>query len=399
VRPFDYATPWYQESGARIIARHVRNRVSAQGWKLHRYQEVDLAFAAACLREHGAFYMGWERGLGKTLGTCAFVDELGCMRTLVVAPNTVKRPVWEAELARFLPHHEAIVLGNTAAQRARALGHARQLADAGLPFVLVVHYAALAVVAGKSKTAKGRTSIGDGWKRLGITWDLLVTDEDHRLSNTDTQMVRAYRKVPARMRLMLSGSIVQNHLEELYSPHHRGFPERFKSKWRDWNDRFLDYVENGYGRVCVGPREQATEEMRQTMGAWMVYRRKEDELDLPAKVVQELRIELTPTQRAAYDQLVDECLTVLDDGTTVKASEGIAMMTRLRQVATGLDLVGADVADSSKLDLALEMIVDNADGDFVVFSWYKAAVHALAERLQDKGVEAWTITGDTAEVH
>ncbi len=125
------------------------------GWKLHRYQEVDLAFGAACLREREAFYMGWERGLGKTLGTCALIDELGCMATLVVAPDTAKRPVWEAELARFLPHVEAIVLGNTTAQRGRALGHARQLSDAGLPFVLVVHYEALAVIAGKGKTAKG----------------------------------------------------------------------------------------------------------------------------------------------------------------------------------------------------------------------------------------------------
>lgn len=41
-----------------------------------------------------------------------------------------------------------------------------------------------------------------------------MTDEDHRLSNTDTQMARAYRKLPAAKRLMLSGSIVQNQLEE-----------------------------------------------------------------------------------------------------------------------------------------------------------------------------------------
>ncbi len=101
-----------------------------------------------------------------------------------------------------------------------------------------------------------------------------MTDEDHRLSNTDTQMARAYRKLPAAKRPMLSGSIVQNQLEELYSPHARAFPTRFKSKWRDWNDRFLDYVENGFGRVCVGAQEDRIEEMRELLGAWMVYRRK-----------------------------------------------------------------------------------------------------------------------------
>jgi hypothetical protein len=148
------------------------------------------------------------------------------------------------------------VLGNTAAQRAKALGFARQLYATRAPFVLVVHYEALAVIAGKAKTEKGKTRLGDGWKRLGIDWDLLVTDEDHRLANLDTQMGRAYRKVPARMRLLLTGSIIQNHLEELYSPHARALPEQFTNKgklsaWRLWNNRFLDYVDNGFGRVCT----------------------------------------------------------------------------------------------------------------------------------------------------
>ncbi len=80
----------------------------------------------------------------------------------MVAPNTAKRPVWAAELARFMPHHETIVLGKTAAQRNRALGAAKQLAAVGLPFVLVVHYEAVAVIAGKGKSAKGRTGLGDG---------------------------------------------------------------------------------------------------------------------------------------------------------------------------------------------------------------------------------------------
>ncbi len=154
-------------------------------------------------------------------------------------------------------------------------------------------------------------------------------------------------------------------------------------------------MENGYGRVCVGPQEGRIEEMRQLMGAWMVYRRKEDELDLPAKTVHDLRIDLSPAQRTAYDQLVAECLTVLEDGTKVKAQEGIAMMAKLRQVATGLDLLGEGVADSTKLDLAVDMILDGEDDRFVVFSWYKAAARALANRLIGAGEEAVVITGDT----
>jgi hypothetical protein len=112
--------------------------------------------------------------------------------------------------------------------------------------------------------------------------------------------------------------------------------------------------------------------MRDELSRFMVVRYKEDELDLPAKTEQTLYVDLSPKQRRAYDQLVSECLARLDDGTVVKAAEGLTLLTRLRQVATGLDLLGHDVSDSSKLDMALELIEDNPDEAFVVFSWFKA---------------------------
>jgi SNF2 family DNA or RNA helicase len=407
VRPFDNATPWVKANDVRLGAQRVRKvleglpvidphtrEVVRNGWSLHEYQETDLAYGAAVLREHGAFYMGWERGLGKTLGTCLLIDELDQRSVLVVAPNTAKDSVWASELRRFCPWLVTIVLGNTPAKRRAALAAAKQCYRDGEPFALVVHYEALALIAGKSKTPSGKTRIGDGWAGLGFNVDLMVTDEDHRLSNPDSQMARAAAKVPHERLLILSGSIIQNHLEELYSPHHRAFPDRYTSRWRDWNDRFLDYAEGGYGKVCLGVKPSQVPALRTELGVWMVYRRKEDELDLPEKTYVDERIALSPAQRKAYDQLVDECMTQLDDGSTIKAQEGAAMMTKLRQVATGLDLVGG-IADSTKLDRMVDIITDDEDNDFVVFSWYKAAVHAAAQRLEAKGIECFSVTGDT----
>lgn len=396
VRPFDTATGWVKANKAKLKLPAIRGILRDLGWKLHPFQEIDLAYAAAVLREHKAFYMGWERGLGKTLGTCCLIEELGAKATLVVAPNTAKDSVWGEELRRFCPDHELVILGNSKAQRARALGQVEVLHTQGIPFVLIVHYEALAIIAGKTKTPRGKVTIGDGWARLGITWDLMVTDEDHRLSNTEAQMYKAARKVPRDMLLILSGSIIQNHLEELYSPHRRAFPDRYRSKWRDWNDRFLDYVENGWGKVCVGVKEDQVPALRNELGVWMVYRRKEDELELPPKTYVSRRIELSPAQRKAYDELRAHCLAELASGEKVKAQEGIAMMGKLRQVATGLGMVSDELTDSSKLDAAIEDIMDAPDSDFVVFSWYKAPVRELAERLEAKGVECFCVTGDVA---
>jgi hypothetical protein len=71
-------------------------------------------------------------------------------------------------------------------------------------------------------------------------------------------MTRAIKKIPSKRRLALSGSIIQNHIEELFSPLQWLFPDRYKAKWRDWNDRYLEYVESSFGRVCIGVKPIAS---------------------------------------------------------------------------------------------------------------------------------------------
>ena len=379
-RPFDNATPYGQPLASTLA-------------ELYSFQATDLGYLADVLRQHGAAYIGWERGLGKTLATCCLINELGCQRSLVCAPNTAKRSVWAAELAMWLPTHDVWVLPNEKPKRERMLAALRDLDEPERPMVLVIHYEALAIIAGKKKV-KDRHTLGDGWKKYG-EWDLFVTDESHRLKNEKALMAKAAKKVPCEARLALSGSIIQNHAEELFSVLQWLFPDTYKSKWRDWNDRYLDYVEGGYGKVCIGIKADMIDKMREELGVFMVYRRKEDELDLPPKTSQDLLVDLSPRQRAAYNDLVDTCLTELADGEFVKATDGLVLLTRLRQVASGLDLLSDEVADSSKADLAVDMILDNEDEAFVVFTWFKASAHGVAERLRAKGVEPFVVTGDT----
>lgn len=381
VRPFDNATPF----GVRIAAQIVRGELDPHD--LYEFQELDLGYVGAVLLQHGGAYIGWERGLGKTLGTACLIDDLGFEKVLVVAPNTAKESVWGAELRRFLPTHEIVVMRNTKAHRERDLRRAKELVRAGTPMVLVIHYEALPILHDAQRTPVTWTQLKQ--------WELVVADEAHRISNPKAKFVRALKKVRSQHKLALSGSIIMNHAEELFSPLQWLFPNRYRSKWRDWNDRFLDYVENGYaGRICVGIKPERINEMRTELGVFMVYRRKEDELDLPERTEQSMLVDLTPKQRKAYDELVTTCMTRLDDDTVVKAEDGLAMLTRLRQLATGLDLLGQQVTDSSKADLAIELIEDNMDEAFVVFTWYKANARSMQERLEAKGIGTFLIDGD-----
>lgn len=389
VRPVDYAREYGMPIDAPTVERQLALRYGDDA-TLYDFQKIDLGYLQAVLSAHGAAYLGWERGLGKTIGAAALIDAQDYRRTLVVCPNTAKLAVWKAELEQWLPGHAVLVLPNEKVKRERMLELIKQFESHPEPFVLIIHYEAINVI------AKMRPARKDGWKPLG-TWDLIVADEAHRIKNGAAQQARQLKRIKAHHKLALSGSIISNHAEELFSQLQWLFPDRYSSKWRDWNDRYLDYIDiPERGKVCLGVRVERIAELRDELGRFMVYRRKEDELDLPLRTEETRRVDLSPAQRKAYDALAQSCLARLDDGTTVKAADGLALLTRLRQVATGLDLVSGTLVDSSKQDLAVEIIKDNVDEAFVVFSWYKAAAYSLAKRLEEQeGIGTYVVTGDT----
>lgn len=390
-RPFDNATP----HGRRVNAPHVEAALAADGFSLYDYQALDLGYLADVLRLHHGAYIAWERGLGKTLAACALAEELQAQRILVVAPNTAKLSVWLPELQRFIPDVGIRVMPNNKQQRQKVMDDVRNDRFGDDTFreprikVLVAHYESLPLIAKERKD-------WSGWDKYG-EWDLVVMDEAHRLANPKTQLHRAARRIPSRYKLALSGSMIQNRPEEIYGVLHWLWPERYASQWRDWNNRYLEYVDSGYGKVLIGPKPSAVKAMRSELGVFTVYRRKDDELDLPTKTDQTLYVDLSPGQRRAYEELRQEYVTQLDSGDTVVAVKPIVMLTRLRQLATGLDLLAETVRDSSKLDLAVDLIRDDPDSGYVVFSWYKAAAYALTDRLRELGEEVYLVTGDTPQ--
>lgn len=356
-------------------------------------QQWDLGYAAAMLNKTHFFLLGWTRGGGKTLGAAAIIEANDYTSVLVAAPNTSKLDTWLRELELRLPSHQILVLGNTPTTRASALAAAQDLSSREIPFVLVVHHESLALIAGAKErpSGKGKTVL-NGWKDLNIVWDLFVFDESHRLKNAGangSQLHRAACKVPAHNALALTGSLYENSWEELYGTLHWMAPKRYKSQWADWNLRFFDYVE-GYGKVWVGILPGKEEDMRQELGVFTIVREKADRT-----THQTLKVKLSKGQRRAYDELVEVMLTRLEDDTWVSSEAGVVQLTRLRQIASGLDLLSEKVTDSSKTDAAVKIMKKNLDHDFFVAVWYKASAHALARRLEKEGYNVFVVTGDT----
>ncbi len=393
MRPIDLATDrWRSLYNRRRLDDDPWRRIAAQALAAERYwhpplappivphlfQRVDCQYALDRLDTVGGAYLGWEPGLGKSLGACMVMDAWAVNFALIVCPNSAKVPTWLPTLQQFAPWMKPIVIGNSAKQRSAALEEARVRMDAGEPTAVVCHYEALTVIQGKERKS--------GWAPLG-TFDIKVADEAHRLKNPKAGFVRAFAKIPAVGLLLLSGSILDGDFEDLHVPWKMMNPTRYPRKWQDWCDRFGDYAEGDHGTLSLGVKPHRLDELRHELGELLVVRRATDELDIPAPHVTDLVVPLLPAQQKVYDQLVAELLAELPDGGLIAADVGATLIAALRVVAGGVPLPDGGYA-SAKIDAMMQRFEDIGRQQRVVFTWHRELAARAAERLSKLGTVA-----------
>jgi superfamily II DNA or RNA helicase len=263
-----------------------------------------------------------DMGLGKTLqAMCVF--DAGSGRTLVVAPTSVIFN-WQAELARFRPSLKVCVYHGAG----RALDPA---AD-----VTLTSYALLRL---------------DEKALAAQVWRTVVLDEAQAIKNPDSQTARAAYALPASFRLALTGTPVENRLEELWSLMH--FANRGLLGGRsDFADR--------HARPIADGQPGAAAALRQRVRPFLLRRLKQDVApELPPRTDAVLRVELGDGERAVYDAVraatQKDILALLDDGKGVM--KALEALLRLRQAACHPSLVPGQTAQtSSKVEALLEAL-------------------------------------------
>ncbi len=384
VRPVDHASAWVAsayDNPRDGIPDHVPTKDL-----LYDYQARDVVYAMARAVSDGGANLAWDRGLGKTLGALTWAMALSSKHTIVVMPNTTKLSVWQPEVLKWSKGYwhprDIYVVQGTKAKREKLVNEF-SLEATGLPRILLVHYEALRLI---------------DWDK--VPCDCLIVDESHRLAKGAgrgsgiPQFYKSLLTIKAKYKLELTGSVMTKGPEDIFGQAHLLFPKRYKSKWKDWNNRFLRYIRGVHGEICVGVKPEAKDEFRHELGTWMLVRYKADHLDLPAKHQQDLYVDLSPAQRKVYDEMERTFVAELPDGEIIMTTAVIARLTKLRQIASGLDLMGEDFTDSSKLDLAVDLVQDTLPNKTVVFCWHKAAVRAMCDRLTALNIPNEGITGD-----
>jgi hypothetical protein len=283
-----------------------------------------------------------DMGLGKTLqAMCVFPKG---ERTLVVAPTSVLFN-WQAELARFRPSLKVCLYHGAS----RVLDPA---AD-----VTLTSYALLRLDAAPLAAAGFKT---------------VVLDEAQAIKNPDSQTARAAYALPASSRLALTGTPVENRLEELWSLMH--FTNRGLLGGRsEFADRHARPIADGQSGAAAA--------LRARVKPFLLRRLKQDVApELPPRTDAVLRVELGEGERAVYDAVraatQKEILALLDQGKGVM--QALEVLLRLRQAACHPALVpGQTASTSSKLEVLLDAL------DAAVAEGHKALVFSQWTSLLD----------------
>ncbi|MRG86736.1 DEAD/DEAH box helicase [Salinibacillus xinjiangensis] len=310
-----------------------------------------------------------DMGLGKTIQSIAFIlSERPAIRNrkqpaLIVCPSSVTYN-WEDELTKFAPDLETLIVDGSKSER-RKLQQELMNVD-----VIITSYPLL------------RSDIKD-YERM--KFHVVFFDEAQLFKNPLTQTARVVKKIEASHRFALTGTPMENAIEELWSIFHIVFPELFL----------------GLKEFSELTRKQIARRIR----PFMLRRVKEDVLgELPEKRETIDYAELLPAQKKLYStylaKLRHDTFKHLDEETIRKNRIKIlAGLTRLRQICCHPTLfVEGYQGKSAKFEQLKQIIEESrlAGRRVLIFSQFTKMLQLIGQELVYQGLPYFYLDGQTA---
>lgn len=213
-----------------------------------------------------------------------------------------------------------------------------------------------------------------------IRWDMIIFDEAHMIKNPKAKRTRAAHALDTRRAILLTGSPVLNHANDLWSLLYRIAPGQIESYYK-FIQRYC--VFGGYeGRQIVSIKNE--KELNARLQDIMVRRLKEDVLDLPEVLYTSRYVDLTSIQRKLYSEVVDKMQLTDKDGEIEDIDNALTKYLRLKQIC-GTTAAFLDKDESGKLDAALfdaEDLIINSGQRVIAFTQFRSVQDAYVQRLE-----------------
>jgi SNF2 family DNA or RNA helicase len=316
--------------------------------------------------ETGRVLLADEMGLGKTLQAIAATEILarhfGIMKVLIICPTSVKYQ-WKHEIERFTERTVQVVEG---------LAHTRKQLLADDSFYKIISFGVCLYDL-------------DAINRLNT--DLVILDEAQRIKNWKTQTARAVKQIGSEFAFVLTGTPLENRIEELHSIVE--YVDRYKLGPLF---RFLDrhQVLDGKGKLKGYQNLRA---IHTTLEDIMLRRTKKEIADqLPGRIDKNFFVEMTREQQAEHDSYYDSVsrlakLWITRGYLTEEEQQRLLIgLGCMRMVCDTTYILNPREDHGNKigeLEDLLSELLENPENKIVIFSQWKRMMD-LVIRLLDK---------------
>ena len=339
---------------------------------LYPYQKEGIRFAF----EKGKSIIADEMGLGKTvqaIGAAELLRKSGLVSSvLIICPTSLKYQ-WQKEIEKFTDSSAVVIEGNPI-RRAQMYKE-----DA---FYKIVSYHAMN---------------RDVRMKREMYAECIIMDEVQRLKNWNTQIARSARHIHSDYSIVLSGTPLENKLEDLYSvmqlvdqyclgPYYKFIEE---TTVRDETGKVLSYRN----------LNMVSEKIRSRL----IRRRKVDvSIQMPSRTDKLLFVPMTPQQREMHDEWKSSVAQIVFKWKRMHfLSETdrrrlLLMLNQMRMVCDSTFILDQKTRFDTKVEETMNILKDlfeSGDEKVVIFSQWERMTRLIAEELAKVGVRYSSLNG------
>lgn len=349
-----------------------KNLDSLLNARLYPYQKEGIRFAI----KTGKTIIADEMGLGKTIqaiGCAEFMRKENLISSvLIVCPTSLKYQ-WKKEIERFTGCQSVVIEGNH-------LRRKKMYDDS--TFYKIVSY----------------NSICNDVKILRhMSTDFMIMDEAQRLKNWNTQVAQAMRRIHADYMVVLSGTPLENKLQELYSivqivnPFLLGPLHEF----------IADTTVLSPSGQIIGYKN--LNEIGERLKGVMIRRRKSEvKLQLPSRMDSIRFVPMTKEQAGMHDEfhsVVSQIVTKWNKTHFLSEKDRkrlLLLLSQMRMVCDSTFILDQRSRHDTKIDELMHMVedmIENGDDKMVVFSQWERMTRLVCQELEKRGIMYANLNG------
>lgn len=334
--------------------------------RLFPYQRKGVFFAAMA----GRSLIADDMGLGKTIQAIATAElyqkEMGISRVLIVCPTSLKYQ-WKSEIEKFTDSSVHVVEGTVQKRKEQY--------ETTQAFYVIISYHVMS---------------NDVELLNRMEADMVILDEAQRIKNWKSKVSQQIKKLHTPYAIVLTGTPLENKLEELYSimqlidVYRLGPMYRFLSRYQITND---------IGKV-VG--YQNLREISERLSNILIRRTKKEVLSqLPKRMDKNLFVPMTQEQMTIHNEFQDLVARLVHKwrkyGFLNEADRKrlILSLSQMRMVCNSTYILDQRTRYDTKIEELmniLDEVFEGSDEKVVVFSQWERMTRLVAQELDERGV-------------